>query len=299
MLLMGLSFVAGLAIGAAVVVARHDGRLAHPAAALLGFAGDRVEVTRWRGPHRRRPRRRRACSASARRPGAGRCRPSLLAVVVLARRASPSRRCAARCRAGPPKPLRETARLPLEPRRSSATRGRRSSPARVVLVVLAAARSSACGSGSPTRATTPRTPPPARPTTCWPRASAPASTARSSSPPSCPTAPTSPTLDAVTEARGRRPGRRLRHARRSPTTRRARPRRCGGSSRRPHRRTRPPPTSSTRLRERRPPGRRRRAPALDVAVTGQRRRRRRLHRLPRRSGCSCSSAPCWRCRSCC
>ncbi len=49
MLVMQLSFVSGLAIGAAVVVAMTLVASLTLLPALLGFAGERVEVTRWRG----------------------------------------------------------------------------------------------------------------------------------------------------------------------------------------------------------------------------------------------------------
>ncbi len=49
MLLMQLSFVSGLAIGAAVVVALTMIAALTLLPALLGFAGERIEVTRWRG----------------------------------------------------------------------------------------------------------------------------------------------------------------------------------------------------------------------------------------------------------
>src|SRR5690606_10268891 len=49
MLLMGVQFVNGLAIGAAVTVAITMLASVTLLPALLGFAGDRVEVTRWRG----------------------------------------------------------------------------------------------------------------------------------------------------------------------------------------------------------------------------------------------------------
>ncbi len=49
MLLMGVQFVNGLAIGAAVTVAVTMVASVTLLPALLGFAGDRVEVTRWRG----------------------------------------------------------------------------------------------------------------------------------------------------------------------------------------------------------------------------------------------------------
>ncbi|HEX7133185.1 MAG TPA: MMPL family transporter [Iamia sp.] len=49
MILMGLSFVSGLAIGAASVVAVTVVASITLLPALLGFAGNRVEITRWRG----------------------------------------------------------------------------------------------------------------------------------------------------------------------------------------------------------------------------------------------------------
>jgi RND superfamily putative drug exporter len=49
MLVMGMSFVTGLAVGAAVVVAMTMVASLTLLPAILGFAGERVEVTRWRG----------------------------------------------------------------------------------------------------------------------------------------------------------------------------------------------------------------------------------------------------------
>jgi RND superfamily putative drug exporter len=49
MLVMGISFVTGLAVGAAVVVAMTMAASLTLLPAILGFAGERVEVTRWRG----------------------------------------------------------------------------------------------------------------------------------------------------------------------------------------------------------------------------------------------------------
>ncbi|MGI8939729.1 MAG: MMPL family transporter [Iamia sp.] len=49
MLLMGVTFVQGLAVGAAAVVAVTVAASLTLLPALLGFAGERVEVTRWRG----------------------------------------------------------------------------------------------------------------------------------------------------------------------------------------------------------------------------------------------------------
>ncbi len=76
----------GSAIGAAIVVAVTLVASITLLPALLGFAGDRIEVTRWRGPHRRRPGRRRA---RRRRP---RGRPLLIGL--------PRSRCRRRCIAG-------------------------------------------------------------------------------------------------------------------------------------------------------------------------------------------------------
>ena len=77
MLLMGLAFITGLAIGAASVVAVTTIASLTLLPALLGFAGDRVELTRWRGLHRRRPRGRRPRRVRPERPALmiGRCRP--------------------------------------------------------------------------------------------------------------------------------------------------------------------------------------------------------------------------------
>src|SRR5918993_1964615 len=49
MLVMGISFVTGLAVGAAVVVALTMVASLTLLPAILGFAGERIEVTRWRG----------------------------------------------------------------------------------------------------------------------------------------------------------------------------------------------------------------------------------------------------------
>ena len=54
MLIMGMSFVTGLAVGAAIVVAVTMVASLTLLPALLGFAEHRVEVTRWRGLDRRR-----------------------------------------------------------------------------------------------------------------------------------------------------------------------------------------------------------------------------------------------------
>ena len=49
MVVMGISFIQGLAVSAAVVVAMTVVASLTLLPALLGFAGHRVEVTRWRG----------------------------------------------------------------------------------------------------------------------------------------------------------------------------------------------------------------------------------------------------------
>ena len=49
MLLIGLTFVSGMALGAGLVVAVTVAASLTLLPALLGFAGDNVERTRWRG----------------------------------------------------------------------------------------------------------------------------------------------------------------------------------------------------------------------------------------------------------
>ena len=49
MVVMGISFIQGLAVSAAVVVAMTVVASLTLLPALLGFAGHRIEVTRWRG----------------------------------------------------------------------------------------------------------------------------------------------------------------------------------------------------------------------------------------------------------
>ena len=187
--------------------------------------------------------------------------------------------------------------VPLEPRRPAPSRGQRS---------WSASRSWSCWrsrcfamrlgfadtGNRPRRATRP-----AAPTTCSPRASAPASTAR------CCIAtelPDGPADLAVLERPRRHPAgdgrRRGRHAPRSrtrPATRRS----CRSSRRR---RRRDEATDPPRA----PPPRRRRARA--PPRHGARRAGRRHHRGVgvdfadfSARGCRCSSAPCWCCRSCC
>jgi putative drug exporter of the RND superfamily len=187
MLLMGLQFVRGLAIGASITVAVVLVASLTLLPALLGFAKHRVEVTRWRGLAA-------AALVAAALVFFGLSLPPVvslvcvaLAVVVLAagfavaplRKEVPNR---------PPKPLRETvgyrwSRVIQHRPVDGGAHGRR--PAR------RAHRSpcSVCAWASPTRATTRRAPTPARPTTSSAPASGPATTARSCSRRCCPKAP--------------------------------------------------------------------------------------------------------------
>jgi putative drug exporter of the RND superfamily len=191
MLLMGVQFVNGLAIGAAVTVAVTMVASVTLLPALLGFAGDRVEVTRWRGVI-----------------AAGLVALALLgfglgaSVMLVAIPRLPW--CSSRaCSSDPSRPSchggsRSRSSRPCRTGgagSSRPTRGRWRSAARS-RCCCSRCRCSACASGSPTRGTTPRTPRPARRTTSSPRASAPASTARSWWSPSCPRAPTRPCWNA-------------------------------------------------------------------------------------------------------
>ena len=174
MLLMGVSFVQGLAVGAASVVAVTVVASLTLLPALLGFAGERIELTRWRGLIA-------AGLVAVALVGVGLDLAPLivglpLAVIVLIARLL---RRPAQARGAPPatQAAPRDARLPLEPGHPAPARGP-SALAGVVLLVCWRSRCSACGSGSPTRATSPTTPPPSRPTTCSSRASGRASTAR-------------------------------------------------------------------------------------------------------------------------
>ena len=226
MLIMQLSFVSGLAIGAAVVVAMTLLASLTLLPALLGFAGERVEVTRWRGLIA-------AGLIAVALIGAGLGVPALIAGHAAGRRRRAAgqlrRRPAAQAGAGARAASRCGRRSPTAGAGSSSTaRGPPSSSA-PPSSCSSPCRSSGCASASPTRATTPRTPPPARPTTCWPRASVPGfNGAARAWPPRCPTGTDPAALQAVSDAIAGRPGRRARSARRSPTTRRPRRRPCGG-----------------------------------------------------------------------
>ena len=205
--------------------------------------------------------------------------------------------CSARCEHRPPKPRRETAAY-----RWSRIIQRRPWPfaigAAAFLLRAGASRSSTCASASPTRATSPMTPPPSRPTTSSSRASVRASTA-----PVYLVAEVDGAEQAGALAGGERGGRGRPRRRLGARPAAERPR---GPDRRavarhPHRRgrrTRRRPHLVDRLRDDvLPPDR------------GGGRRRRARHRAGRRatstcrstwpSGCRSSSAPCSRCRSCC
>ena len=159
LLLIGLASLSGLAIGAAVTVLVTMITSITLLPALLGFAGPRVEVTRWRGLIM-------AGFVAVALFGIGIGVPALAAAGARARRRSPcspassSAPAPRRSAAARSKPVRETLAY-----RWSRTIQRR--PWRwlvagtVVLARPGRRRSSACASGSPTRATTPRTPPPA------------------------------------------------------------------------------------------------------------------------------------------
>ena len=211
------TFVAGLGIGAAVVVAVTMVASLTLLPALLGFAGTRVEVTRWRGLIA-------AGLVAVGLVGVGLERPAARCVGAPAGRRRAGRRlrrrpaARARCRAAPPSRCARPS--PTAGAASSSTaRGRRRSAA-PSCCSCSPSRCSACASASPTRATTPRTPPPARPTTCWPRASGPGFNgpllARRRA---ARRAPTPRRSSAVTDALAADPGRGLRHARRARTTR--------------------------------------------------------------------------------
>ena len=178
MLLMGLAFVNGLGIGAATVVAVTMVASVTLLPALLGFAQDRIEVTRWRGIIA-------AGLVAVALVGLGlNISPLLiglpLAVIVLLAgfAFAPLRREVPR-RTPPPVERTLAYRWSRFIQRNpwpSALGGWSSSS-------CWRCRSSASAWAFRTRATTPRTPPPARRTTCSPTASDRATTARSSSPP--------------------------------------------------------------------------------------------------------------------
>ena len=183
MVLMGLAFITGLAAAAATVVAVTAVASLTLLPALLGFAGQRVEVTRWRGLIAALLVATGLVGRCAHLPAAGH-RRDLAGRRRDRRRASPSHRFGGRF------PTADHDRSTRPPPTdgagsSSAARGPRRSAARSSCSRWRS-RSSACGSGSPTRATTRRRRPPARPTTCWRPASDRASTGR------CCSAPRSP-----------------------------------------------------------------------------------------------------------
>ena len=170
-----------------------------------------------------------------------------------------------RCKREVPAPAAEAAardrRLPVEPGHPApAVAGRDRRHRRAARAGHPGARPAA--RASPTRATSPRTPPPSRPTTCSSRASARASTARSTSWPRCPTGTEQvDALGAVTDAVAADPGvafvlgRRARTTRTNPTAvlleRRAHHRPAGRGD---HRARQPPARRRAARRSRRPTG---------------------------------------------
>ena len=162
MLLMGIGFVGGLGITASLTVAFTVIASLTLLPALLGFAGEKIERTKWRGlvaagfvaiglagrgPQDSRARRRRLRARAAH----DRAR--------VRRRAAEARGAAPAAEAAP-----RDGRVPVEPRhpapavdRDDRGGGRAALPRR--------SRCSSSASGSPTRATSPTTPRPSRPTT--------------------------------------------------------------------------------------------------------------------------------------
>ena len=171
MVLMGLAFVTGLAVASATVVAVTAIASLTLLPALLGFAGQRIELTRWRGLIA-------ALFVAVGLVGVAlTIQPLALVGIVARRRRAPGElrvqhRSGGRCPRRKPRPLRETVALPMEPLHPAPAVGlgdqrrRRSSS-------CSRSPSSASGSRSPTRATTRRRRPPARHTICWPPASDP------------------------------------------------------------------------------------------------------------------------------
>ncbi len=284
---------AASAIGAAVGRGHHHDRLAHAAAGaarLRRAAGSRSPAGAGSSPpaSSRSPW---SASASGSTPLAGApagwpwscCWP-----------ASPSRRCASEV------PRRGAQAAPTRPSptggaaSSSTARGRPSSAGVAVLAACSPLPVLGLRLGFSDEGNYPsRHAPPARPTTCWPRASGPGSTARCiAGRRAARRAPTPPTLQRGRPPRWRRPT-----ASRSPSPGRS-----------PTTRTTPTavlwrvipttaPQDAATDRPRQPPARRR-APGGHRGHRPRRvgrrlgRHRRRLHRATWPTGCRCSSAPC-------
>ena len=300
MLLMGVGFVSGL--GDRRRRRRRSSRCSRRSRCCRRCSASpatRIERHPLAGPHRRRPRRRRASSASG--SGSRRSSSALpLAVVVLRRRLLRARRCkrevpqrGARSRCARPLAYRWSRVDPAPPVAGGAS-------ARPSCCSCSPSRCSACASASPTRATSPRT----RTTRqaydllvegFGPGFNGPLLPRRRA-------ARRAPTPAALARGHRRRraPTRASRSSSaRSPTTRPARPPCCW----RVVPTTGPQDEATTELVDRL---RDDVLPAGRASGTGARRRRhrlrrrqRRLLRLPRRRACRASSAPCWRCRSCC
>ena len=128
MLFIGIGFVGGTGVAASITVAVTILASITLLPALIGFAGDNIERTKWRGliaagRDAVAPRRRRPPYPSAHRyrlrPGRAHHPPWGLLVAPLRREVHHR----------PPRPRSRDARVPLEPRRFSAARGRRFSAA--------------------------------------------------------------------------------------------------------------------------------------------------------------------------
>ncbi len=297
MLVMGLASSRGLAVGAAVVVAITMVASLTLLPALLGFAGQRVEVTRWRGLIAAGLVAVGLVGVGLERPAAGSSSASPLAVVVLVGQLR--RRAAATGGAPPPATSRSDETLAYRWSRFIQHHPwPRPSPAPLVLLVLAVPvlglRLGFSDEGNYPEDTTTRKAYDLLAEGFGPGFNGPLLLVAE-----LPAGTDPAALEAVTEAVAADPGRGLRVAR-------------------PSRTTRASPTAA--LWRRRPDDRaagRRRPPTWSTACattccppatagTGARRRRhrrgrrrRRLLRLPRRPPAAASSAPCWRCRSCC
>jgi RND superfamily putative drug exporter len=173
MLLMGVTFIQGLAVGAAAVVAVTVAASLTLLPALIGFAGHRIELTRWRGLIA-------AGLVALFLAGVGLDLSPLLVglplaavVLILGLFLAPLKKEVAH---RPPKPPGR--RSPTAGAGSSST-GRGPRPWWAWLCSESwRSRCSACGWGSPTSPTSPTTPAPSRRTTCSSRGSDPASTGR-------------------------------------------------------------------------------------------------------------------------
>jgi putative drug exporter of the RND superfamily len=175
LLLVGIEMLSGMGIGVSVTVLATMFTSMTLLPALLAMAGPRLEITRWRGLI--------AAGATARRHPRGRHRRRATrlrrrgrAIATMA-----SSRFVSKLRDEVPHRIDTPVEATL-PYRWSRTIQRRPLLWASPLPSCSSCwplPSSACAWAGPTRATSPRTPPPTRPTTCSPRGSAPGSTGRS------------------------------------------------------------------------------------------------------------------------